>query len=651
MLMPALSTVRCLAGSTELAELASELELPTMMAISLADIDLNELSTLVLLHDPRQALVDLAALQASTRAHGVPLLVVDWLADRVRIGPLVLPDAPRCALCRDHRIANNLRRPHHCGGRIDAIARPGAMANAAIRELLSNVLRDGADERLVNGYATVQFRSLQIKWHRFTPLTGCQGCDRGAVNSDRLPGSLQLAERLKVSADAKRVDNPLLSIQSLREAFVDRESGVIKHVFQDATSALMPMCVAEMQLPGKDVFESGYGRAEEAEKSELIAILEAVERYAGHCPRAGQATLRGSYPDLVGRHGADHVADPRRFILHGEAQYRDPSFTLRRFDLELEFDWCWGHSLVSGEPVLVPEQLVYYRTETKADQSVNRFVFDSSNGCSLGGCFEEAILCGLYELVERDAYLTAWYARQPLRRISSASISDPRSRGLIERSWAEGYEIHLFDMSTDTAIPAVWAMIVDPGLDPVVKSYCASACHGRWDEAIFSALVEITTSMGVYRRAMRGQREQAEALLADHTLVREMPDHVLLFSHPNAYRELAFLGGGDEVSMDDCRARLPDFYNIDLTVELQRHLDHVAQVAQDVIVVEQSFRELQPLGLSCVKVLAPGLLPVTFGHQYRRLDPDRVTSAAQARGYGGSPFTGADLNPFPHNFP
>jgi hypothetical protein len=37
------------------------------------------------------------------------------------------------------------------------------------------------------------------------------------------------------------------------------------------------------------------------------------------------------------------------------------------------------------------------------------------------------------------------------------------------------------------------------------------------------------------------------------------------------------------------------------------------------------------VGLRCVKVLTPGLLPVTFGHQYRRVSPARLAKIDPAR--------------------
>jgi ribosomal protein S12 methylthiotransferase accessory factor len=54
--------------------------------------------------------------------------------------------------------------------------------------------------------------------------------------------------------------------------------------------------------------------------------------------------------------------------------------------------------------------------------------------------------------------------------------------------------------------------------------------------------------------------------------------------------------------------------------------------------------------MHCVKVLAPGLMPVTFGHQYRRINPHRLQAAREHLQKKGEPHE-PDLNPFPHNFP
>lgn len=263
------------------------------------------------------------------------------------------------------------------------------------------------------------------------------------------------------------------------------------------------------------------------------------------------------------------------------------------------------------------------------------------------------MLYGLLEVVERDAYFTSWYARIPPRQLDLESLEDERIRTLIARSKAQGFELHVFDIRLDIDIPVVWAMIVDPSDNAPVKSYCAAGAHFDPQQAIFGALVEVTTSMGVYQKSLPQFRERAHELLHDANKVREMNDHVLLYSLPESYQRLSFLFEGDQhkytldelYSQQDLQMRNPD-----LTDDLRHCIDKVLNVATDMIAIDLNFDELEKSGLSCVKVLAPGLSPVTFGHQYRREALDRINKVS-AHLDTGREFKREDLNPYPHNFP
>jgi ribosomal protein S12 methylthiotransferase accessory factor len=256
----------------------------------------------------------------------------------------------------------------------------------------------------------------------------------------------------------------------------------------------------------------------------------------------------------------------------------------------------------------------------------------------------------LQEVVERDAYLCAWYNRSTPPEILLDSIADARTQALIARTRAEGLELHVFDIRHDINLPVVWAMIADPQPDAPVKSYCAAGAHLRPVRAIYSALVEVTTSMGVYQRTLPALRGQALSMLRDSSQVQRMSDHVLLYSLREAFDRLTFLFGGPRVALDELyppQARAP---NLDLTEDLRASIAQVLRVAQDVVVVDQSFEAMRDSGLYCAKVLVPGLLPMTFGHQYRRLGLERLRAVALANGRTPPPDVAA-LNPHPHNFP
>jgi ribosomal protein S12 methylthiotransferase accessory factor len=103
-------------------------------------------------------------------------------------------------------------------------------------------------------------------------------------------------------------------------------------------------------------------------------------------------------------------------------------------------------------------------------------------------------------------------------------------------------------------------------------------------------------------------------------------------------------------TFDDEFKRKPG--NPDLTEDLKDILQQFRKLDLDVIVVDLTSPEIMRNGLFCVKVLIPGLLPMTFGHNFTRLAGlERVLRVPMELGYVKKPLTMEQLNPFPHPFP
>lgn len=58
-----------------------------------------------------------------------------------------------------------------------------------------------------------------------------------------------------------------------------------------------------------------------------------------------------------------------------------------------------GLFILQNRPILVPESLAYYSLGRE-----DSFVYETSNGCALGGSLEEAIFHGILEAAERDSF-------------------------------------------------------------------------------------------------------------------------------------------------------------------------------------------------------------------------------------------------------
>ena len=82
-------------------------------------------------------------------------------------------------------------------------------------------------------------------------------------------------------------------------------------------------------------------------------------------------------------------------------------------------------------------------------------MYETSNGCAIGGSLEEAIFHGILEIVERDAFLLTWYAKLPLPRLDLSSANDTELQLMIQRlRTITGYELHALTRRWNTAFLA-----------------------------------------------------------------------------------------------------------------------------------------------------------------------------------------------------
>lgn len=119
-------------------------------------------------------------------------------------------------------------------------------------------------------------------------------------------------------------------------------------------------------------------------------------------------------------------------------------------------DWTPAENLLSGHTAHLPFDAVHLdRTQLKP-----RY-WRSSDGLASGNTWDEAVLHGLLERVERDA-LTLWHVTPPTRRppaIDPACLATPTIDDLVQRIERAGLIIRLFDISSDLNLPCFMALI------------------------------------------------------------------------------------------------------------------------------------------------------------------------------------------------
>ena len=593
---------------------------------------------------------------ASTR--GTPWLPVHLEAGWITIGPLVRPPRPGCPLCvrrRQNRNRRDAAARRLLRGRSGSVPKAAdemvpPMLAKAVAGLVWDVLReveggpdaDGAG-RVDGAILRLSMLDGSVRRHRFLPDPWCPRCadlppDTPAVP---VPGRRPLP---KPSAAGFRLTDLRSRTGELLDRYVDPQTGVIGSTAVGSVGGV-PTAVARLAPAhvGSDA-QHGYGHAADYRSAELTALAEALERVSGMRPGGRRTTVRGSYERL-----ADDAIDPRTLGTPPAELYRLPGHPYRPFDPGQETSWVWGYSFARAAPVLVPESIAYYGHPTPADP---RWMFESSNGCAAGSCLEEAILHGLLEVAERDAFLLTWYARLPVPRVDLGSAADrriPLLEELLTRRY--GYRLAIFSTMLEQRIPAFLTFAVNDA-DPSRPAMAfGAAAHLDPERAVLSALWEIAGAL----EGLSGpfDPDAVAPMLSDPLLVREMEDHAALYKHPATRSRADFLDlDGPPLPLHAVAARAAWPEHADLADDLRELVGRYLAADLDVIAVDTTSTEQAAGGFASAKVIVPGTVPMTFGHAHRRTENlPRLLTVPRLLGYRDRDLRPEEINPHPHPFP
>ena len=181
---------------------------------------------------------------------------------------------------------------------------------------------------------------------------------------------------------------------------------------------------------------------------------------------------------------------------------------------------------------------------------------------------------------------------------------------------------------------------------------CAAGAHLDPVRAVKSAVQELAGMMLNLDGKFEGSKEKYEQMLHDDSLVRQMDDHGMLYGLPQAEERLSFLLNDNRHMRSFSEEFKWKSTHNDLTDDVQDILQVFRRLNLDVIVVDQTSPETRKNGLYCVKVLIPGMLPMTFGHHLTRLTGlERVLKVPMELGYAKEPLALEELNRHPHPFP
>lgn len=426
---------------------------------------------------------------------------------------------------------------------------------------------------------------------------------------------------------------PVPQLRSQLDPFVGLPSGFCtllpRRATQHASDPPLHVTLAQYAIPDLDGVDGAqanwaHGASPDAVESEMLAIVEALERYAGlSLPRD---SVRARFDDLI-----DAVL-PTTLPLYSETQYRSPGFPFRPFSSATALRWSRGYDLMAHRVVHVPTSAAWYSYDDEL-MTVN------SSGVAAHSCRGAAILNGLLELVERDAFMIHWLHRLSPPTIPLAAVRTETSRALLSAVLDDGYSVSLLDLTTDLSVPV--ALAVGYRTDELKPALIAGAGAAlSLEAAIGRALPELYAATLYTTEAWK----LAPPMRPDD--VTTLADHSRAYQHPAWLAHAKFLWQSDMTSTGSLEPRMRGDYRKDLADLLAVLRAH----GLSAIAVELTPADLEDCGVHVMRVLVPGLQPLGAG-QHQRLGGRRLFDAPYAMGYSGAARNPEDLSLVPHCFP
>lgn len=320
------------------------------------------------------------------------------------------------------------------------------------------------------------------------------------------------------------------------------------------------------------------GKGLDAERAQLSAMMEAVERVSGEsCDRPVRHLAFQDLSQIA------TVADPRAFDLPEDSTFR-PDHPIA---------WVEGYDLLGNEPVWLPLDLVVSPPREGVLRSVD------SNGLASGNTLLEAAVHGLCEVIERDAMglhlfcaLFADAGEQVLapRRLDPASLP-PACQAWTGRIGAHGLRIEIDALESEVRIPVFRAVLVDDGYP-----------SPRGDRA--RTFVGFGASPNAEVAAMRSISEAVQSRLAIVQGARDSFNAVTVRAHSvraGAGRGPRELDGrlGMPFTM------VPSFTTTDLREDLHHILQRLTEAGFKRAIAVNLTRP--DLGIAVVRIRVPGL--------------------------------------------
>jgi ribosomal protein S12 methylthiotransferase accessory factor len=490
------------------------------------------------------------------------------------------------------------------GGRalpdVDAAVSGFAPATACYECLRTRVAANAEDEAEESdrdiGPANARFAGALAGREAATLLSGGESQVLGGVlevpHAERtllaVPDCTVCGEREGTSAaelDREYVETDLEGALSRAEQAVDERVGVVSSI-GEAESFPAPYYLANLAdttgFSDAQAAEQAAGVADDWNEALMKALGEALERY-------GAGVYRATEFETARATELDSAVAPEEFVRPEE--WSEPSG-------DTELTWVAGENLRTRDWVHLPAEFVHFPPPEP------RYKPAITTGLGLGSSTVEALLSGLYEVVERDATMLSWYSTfEPL----GLAVETERFDTLRSRARAKNLRVSALLVTQDVDVPVVAVAVHRDGEWP--RFAVGSDADLDPDAAAASALAEALQNWMELRSMGEDEAADAEGAIGRYA---DFPEAAREFVAPETTVPSASVGPADAPSGG---------------TELDAVLSRLAESDCSAYAARLTPRDVAQLGFEAVRVLVPTAQPLFtgeafFGERAREVPPD-----------------------------
>lgn len=237
------------------------------------------------------------------------------------------------------------------------------------------------------------------------------------------------------------------------------------------------------------------GKGISKDHAKASAMMEGFERYSAERQDTDETII--ATPQEIAERG--NYIELRSLNLPQNLEKQDLS--------NVKLEWSVAHDLITTEDFYVPSNAVFHPYTN--DSALSLFK-SNTNGLASGNVLEEAILHGIFEVIERDAWSIFELTHKNYSQINLDTIESDLINETIEKFESEGIKIKLMDFTADIKIPTIAASADDTVTKDAGLLTLGMGTHLDSEVAVLRALTEVAQSRATQINGAREDTVRAD---------------------------------------------------------------------------------------------------------------------------------------------